>query len=97
MLPFLKFPAEIRRSVYQYYFNDLLLDSSWEGVSIIRKTPHDCVCASHKSHTMRQSRPLDMPIISTCSQIKEESLEEWFKHPVFCFACGCELSERTQS
>lgn len=92
----MKFPAEIRRSVYQYYFSDLLLADPQEQANIIPKSPHNCYCASHKSHTMKRSRPLNMPIISTCSHIKDEALEEWFKHHVFSFACGCELSERTQ-
>lgn len=89
----MKFPPEIRRLVYQYYFSDLLLASRWERPQIILKNPHNCNCASHKSHIMKQTHPLEMSLIFTCSHIRDEALTEWFKHHVFSFACGCELSE----
>lgn len=95
-LPFMKFPAEIRRIVYQYYFSDLLLASPGERPNIIPNSPFDCFCATHKSHTMKRAHPLKMSLIYTCSHIKDEVLEEWFKRYFFSFACGCELSERAQ-
>lgn len=94
----MKFPAEIRRIVYRHYFRDLLPNSRWGQSSIIiRKRPHSCICVSHESHAMNSARSLNLSLILTCSHIKDEALEEWFKlkHNVFSFACGCELSERT--
>lgn len=90
----MKFPAEIRRRIYQYYFNDLFLVSRWKQPgTIILKRPHNCICAPHQSYTHGLVRPLQMPLISTCSQIKNEALAMWFADNVFHFACGCELSE----
>lgn len=86
-LPFMKFPAEIRRSVYKYYFDDLLLPSKrWRRADIIRKSNFDCMCATHKSKTMKLARALEISLICTCSHIKDEALEEWFKRHHFSFA-----------
>lgn len=91
----MKLPAEIRQMIYRYYFMSLFLVPHGTDHQVILKDPFSCRCANHKSHTKGGARHLELPLIYTCSQIKDEALKVWFEHNLFNFACSCELSERT--
>ncbi|KAJ0118472.1 hypothetical protein J7T55_009255 [Diaporthe amygdali] len=100
ILPFMKFPAEIRRSVYQYYFNNLFTSHrqhQHNTITIIRQRPHNCICLGHQSYQTGLARRLQMDLIITCTQIKDEVLALWFEGYVFHFACGCELKSSLQT
>lgn len=81
--------------IYRYYFMSLFLVPHGNGHQVILKDPFSCRCANHRSHTKGGAHHLEMPLIYTCSQIKDEALQVFFEHDLFNFACSCELSEQT--
>lgn len=81
--------------VYQYYFMNLMHDLPWVRPRIVLNYPIRCGCAETnlRSYKEREVIPVEMPLISTCSQIRDEALEVWFQDSLFKFRCSCELGE----
>ncbi|KAL1880696.1 hypothetical protein Daus18300_001310 [Diaporthe australafricana] len=98
VLPFLKFPAEIRRNVYQFYFNNFFTSRpEHQSAAVVKLRSHNCSCLAHNSIRLGLARPLRMQLITTNKQIKDEALAMWFQSYVFHFACGCELKHSIQN
>lgn len=89
----MKLPPENRQMVYQYYFKNLILGLPWARLQIVLNYPIRCGCATTnlKSYKEEEAIPLKMPLIFTCSQIKDEALAVWFQERLFKFRCSCEL------
>ncbi|KAG8161462.1 hypothetical protein KVR01_008449 [Diaporthe batatas] len=96
--PFMKLPQEIRQMVYKYYFQNLTQELPWAQTKIVLRYPVGCGCDTNnlKSYKKGEVIPLEMPLIFTCSQIKDEALEVWFHDHIFTFGCSCELTHYLQ-
>lgn len=86
----MKLPAEIRRRVYQQYFNNLFANQEKKMIIAPRKTVSGCNCMPHDKTS---AWAIDLKLARTSKTVKAEVLACWFESQTFHFACGCELSE----
>lgn len=86
--PLMRLPVEIRRRVYQQYFQGLL----WYPDKILIPPNKDLNCRCLPLER-RMCHRFDIELALTCKALKDEVLAAFFEAHMFQFACGCELSE----
>lgn len=84
----MKLPFEIRRRVFQQYFQGLLFFRT--NIIIPRKKKVLCNCLP-LDRTI--CRPFDMKLAFTSKAVNHEVLSAFVETYTFHFGCGCELSE----
>lgn len=87
----MKLPAEIRQRVYGFYINRF----TWPKITAATyPNMAKCHCTRFVSPGYYPTRTFNLSLARTCSKVRDEFLEYFYRETPLYFTCACELGQR---